>query len=233
MRISFLPFTCVDAFADVDSQQVFVSDRWLSNASENVIHEVSHLVSGDPDHGVRFREQIELFGGVQPDAVDVFRSIRRRCGIASNIAANVGNISGIQNMLLDYHLLQAYRKFAQKVLGTEGHWEVINEGGSGPTKQLIRLYPTPKGVFPVVVVYLPVVTHFRSPQSRKLCMDMIVAEAKLAVGMARRKIANMPSPTGGTLQTDGDALVQEGNKELEEITQKAIHLGEPLGVYVW
>lgn len=146
---------------------------------------------------------------------------------------NVGSVSGIQNMLLDYHLLQAYRKFSTKVLGTEGHFDVINEGGSGPTKQLIRLYPTPKGVFPVTVLYYPVVTHFRSPQAKKLCMDMMLAEAKVAVGMARRKIANMPSPTGGTMQTDGEALVQEGNKELEEITKKAIDMGEPLPISMW
>lgn len=146
---------------------------------------------------------------------------------------NVGNVSGIQNMLLDYHMLQAYRKFSQKILGTEGHWEVLNEGGEGPSAQKIRLYPTPKGVFPVVVLYQPVITHFRSPQARKLCMDMVLAEAKCVLGMVRRKISNMPSPTGGTLATDGDALLQEGNKELEEITKKACELGEPLTIHMW
>lgn len=152
---------------------------------------------------------------------------------AESFLFNIGNISGIQNMLLDYHLLQAYRKFSQKILGTEGHWDVMNEGGEGPTKQLIRLYPTPKGVFPVTVLYYPVVTHFRSPQAKKICMDMVLADTKVAVGMARRKIANMPSPTGGNLQTDGDTLVQEGNKERDEIAQKAIHFGEPLGPVYW
>lgn len=152
---------------------------------------------------------------------------------AESFLFNVGNISGIQNILTDYHLLQAYRKFSQKILGTEGHWEVINEGGEGPTNQKIRLYPTPKGVFPVVVLYQPVVTHFRSPQARKICMDMVLAEAKCVLGAVRRKIANMPSPTGGNLQLDGDALVQEGIKEKEELTQKAIDLGEPLPIVMW
>lgn len=152
---------------------------------------------------------------------------------AESFLFNIGNISGIQNILTDYHLLQAYRKFSQKVLGTEGHWEVINEGGEGPTNQKIRLYPTPKGVFPVVVLYQPVVTHFRSPQARKVCMDMILAEAKCVLGAIRRKVANMPSPTGGNLQLDGEALLAEGIKEKEEITQKAIDLGEPLGIHLW
>jgi hypothetical protein len=46
---------------------------------------------------------------------------------AESFLFNIGNISGIQNILTDYHLLQAYRKFSQKVLATEGHWEVIGE----------------------------------------------------------------------------------------------------------
>lgn len=149
---------------------------------------------------------------------------------AESYLYNIGNITGLQSMLLDYHLLKAYRKFSQRVLGTEGHWDVMNEGGEGPSNQKIRLYPTPKGVFPVTVLYYPVVTHFRSPQAKKICMDMILAEAKMCVGMARRKIANMPSPTGGTMATDGEALVQEAVKELEEITKKAIDMGEPLPV---
>ncbi len=152
---------------------------------------------------------------------------------AESFLFNIGTITGIQEMLVDFHLLQAYRKTSQKILGTEGHWEVINEVDGDTTQQLIRLYPTPKGVFPVVVLFQPVVTHFRSPQARKICMDMILAEAKCVVGAARRKIANMPSPTGGTLQTDGDVLVQEGIKELDEITLKAIQYGEPMPISMW
>jgi len=142
--------------------------------------------------------------------------------------------------LTDFHLLQAYRKNAHKILSTEGHWELINEGNSyveGDTlsakDQLIRLYPTPKGAFPVVVLYTPVVDHFRSPQARQLCYDMMTAEAKIAVGHARRKINGMPQPDGGTINYDGSDLVQEGLKEKEEILENAIKLGEPLGVAVW
>jgi len=159
---------------------------------------------------------------------------------AESFLFNIGNISGIQNILTDYHLLQAYRKFSQKVLGTEGHWEVINEGTSTVTgdmlsakDQLIRLYPTPKGAFPVVVLYIPVVNHFRSPQARMLCYDMMLAEARIAVGMARRKIAGMPTPDGGSINYDGSDLVQEGEKQREEIEQRAINLGEPLGMWQW
>lgn len=159
---------------------------------------------------------------------------------AESFLFNIGNISGIQNILTDYHLLQAYRKFSQKVLGTEGHWEVIGEGNSNVTDdslsakdQLIRLYPTPKGAFPVVVLYVPVVDHFRSPQARELCYDMMLAEARIAVGNARRKISGMPTPDGGSISFDGSDLVQEGEKKKDEILKKAIELGEPLGVHTW
>jgi hypothetical protein len=159
---------------------------------------------------------------------------------AESFLFNIGNISGIQNILTDYHLLQAYRKFSQKVLGTEGHWEVINEGTSdvqGDTlsakDQLIRLYPTPKGAFPVVVMYVPVVNHFRSAQARMITYEMMEAEAMIAVGMARRKIQGMPTPDGGTITYDGAELVQEGQKAKEEIVDRAIKMGEPLGIHLW
>jgi hypothetical protein len=159
---------------------------------------------------------------------------------AESFLFNIGNISGIQNILTDYHLLQAYRKFSQKVLGTEGHWEVINEGNShvegdslSAKDQLIRLYPTPKGAFPVVVLYIPVINYFRSPQARMICYDMMLAEARIAVGSARRKISGMPTPDGGSISYDGSDLVQEGEKMKDEILEKARQLGEPDGVYLW
>jgi len=159
---------------------------------------------------------------------------------AESFLFNIGNISGIQNILTDYHLLQAYRKFSQKVLGTEGHWEVIGEvegnvqGDSLDAKdQLIRLYPTPKGAFPVVVLYIPIVNHFRSPQARAICYEMIEAEVKCAMGMARRKVTGMPTPDGGSINYDGAELITEGTAMKEAIIEKAIKLGEPLGVHTW
>lgn len=234
-KITVLPLRYVGAFSDVDTGEIFVGRSFIDkHVHYNIAHELSHIVSGDPDHNSRFRDQLKLFG-FEDDKLDKnFSRMRGRCGIPKNIAANIGNISGIQNILTDYHLLQAYRKFSQKILGTEGHWEVINEGNSNVTgdalsakDQLIRLYPTPKGAFPVVVLYVPVITHFRSPQARMVCYDMMLAEAKIAVGSARRKINGMPTPDGGSISYDGSDLCQEGEKMKEEIIQKALHLGEP------
>lgn len=148
-------------------------------------------------------------------------------------AGNIAGITGAQGLLTDYHLLQSYRKFAQKILGTEGHWEVIGEGPGGPETQKIRLYPTPKGAYPVLVLYQPVVTHFRSPQAKLIAHEMLLAEVKMMVGAARRKISGFPTPDGGSVAMDGEALVMEGKAEKEALITKAIQLGEPLGVYTW
>jgi len=159
---------------------------------------------------------------------------------AESFLFNIGNISGVQNMLLDYHLLQAYRKFSQKILGTEGHWEVLNEGtptGTGDSlsakDQLIRLYPTPKGSFPVLVLYYPVITHFRSPQARHVAYEMMLAEAKIMLGSSRRKISGMPTPDGGSISYDGAELVQEGQEMKEKLLEEAINLGEPMQIHLW
>ena len=239
MRILTIPFQHVHAMADIDAQEIYVGNKIFSDLLNNLNHEFCHLISGDPDHGKRFAEQSDAFN-IKCPTNDTFKNMRKRLGIKPSIAANIGNISGIQNVLTDYHLLQAYRKFSQKVLGTEGHWEVINEGRSNvegdslsAKDQLIRLYPTPKGAFPVVVLYIPIVNHFRSPSARMICYEMMEAEMKCTVGMSRRKITGMPTPDGGTISYDGSDLVQEGIEQKEKTIEKAINLGEPLMVHIW
>lgn len=242
MKISILPFKHIQAFADVDTKEIFVSDSFMDPTSieSNIKHELAHILSNDPDHTDNYKEYLSLLGGDPVSGDDIFRNLRKCLGIKSSIAANIGNISGIQNILVDYHLLTAYRKFSQKILGTEGHWEVINEGTSSvqgdslsAKDQLIRLYPTPKGAFPVVVLYIPVVTHFRSPQARQLTYDMMLAEARIALGSARRKINGLPTPDGGSINYDGSDLVGEGEKMKEEIIEKANQLGEPIGIWMY
>ncbi len=150
---------------------------------------------------------------------------------------NYGNFAGPNSMILDYHMLQTYRKHSSKILGVEGRWEVMGEV-EGPVVddsldasfQKLRLIPTPKASHPVVVIYLPCVNHFRSPQARKLVYDYCEAEARIALGMARRKIQGVPTPDGGTLTYDGESLVKEGEDLKDKIYKEAIYLGEPLPI---
>lgn len=146
---------------------------------------------------------------------------------AESFLFNIGNISGIQNMLTDYHLMQAYRKFSQRVLGTEGQWEFK------VSTNTIRLFPIPKGTFPVVVKYIPIVENFNSPQAREVTYRIILAQLKQALGYARRKIGSVPSPDGGQVTLDGDQLIAEGKEEYEAAVQEAMKQGEPLRPYIW
>jgi hypothetical protein len=146
---------------------------------------------------------------------------------AESFLFNIGNVTGIQNLLVDYHLLQSYRKFSQRLLGNEGQWEFKVEQGT------IRLFPVPKGAFPVIVEYLPTVNEFKSPSAREITYRAFLARMKEALGHARRKFGAIPSPDGGTITFDGEALVQEGKEEYEKACADAILLGEPMGPYLW
>lgn len=151
---------------------------------------------------------------------------------AESFLFNIGNISGIQNLLVDYHLLQSYRKFSQRILGTEGQWEYLKRSGE-LGGDVIRLFPIPKSTFPVVLEYLPSVTEFRSPQARELTYRATLAQMKMALGNARRKFGGIPGPDGGNITFDGETMSKEGQDEYEKIVEFAINHGEPMGVYTW
>jgi len=160
MRIHFLPLSIAGA-VDVITGDVFISSGRVHpfGIVDTIIHELAHMICQSNKHDSRWLDCYRSFGGIGFPPLNTLNI---------SLALNIGNISGIQNILTDYHLLQAYRRFSSKILGTEGHWDVVGEGDGGPGDQLIRLYPTPKGAFPVVVVYYPVVNHFRSPQTHRI-----------------------------------------------------------------
>lgn len=141
------------------------------------------------------------------------------------ITFNAANIVGYNSLLSDYHLIRDYQKFASRVLGIEGKWEYH------ASTDTIRLYPVPKGTFPVVVRYCPIVTAFEMPWAKELFSRMMLAEVKIMVGMARRKMNSVPSPDGGTLSLDGDQLVAEGKEERKEAEEAAKEHAEPLRPY--
>lgn len=144
---------------------------------------------------------------------------------AESFLYNIGNITGLQGLLLDYHLLQSYRKFSQRILGTEGRWEV-----KGDNK--IRLIPIPRGSYPVFVEYFPCVQDFRSPWSKELTRRMAIAEASMTIGHIRSKRA-LPTPDGGSTTFNGEDLLSWGRQEQKEIIKLAMEMGEPPGIYVY
>ena len=61
----------------------------------------------------------------------------------------------------------------------------------------------------------------------------MLAEARIALGSARRKITGLPTPDGGSINYDGSDLVSEGEEAKKEIIEKAIQLGEPRGFWLY
>jgi hypothetical protein len=207
--------------ADLDTSDIFISTRYsLTIMVDTIKHELSHIVRGNELHDDRWYGIYKSFGGVQA-----------RQGIFDlnigniTVVQNIGNITGIQNLLLDYVLLSQYRKFSQRVLGTEGQWEF-----KGDNK--IRLIPTPRGSYPVVIEYIPIVNRFPNATSKEITKRMLVAEAKIILGNARSKFGNIPAPDGGSLALNGE-LRAEGQAEKEKALQDAILLGEPLPIVMW
>jgi hypothetical protein len=221
--IKVLPFKCVNAFTDIKNKIIYVSSNIKNEDIYDVMcDEFGHILSKSNKHDEKWENACKNFYGFVPSYNNIFDEDKILCD--TDFGMNVGNITGIQNLLTDYHLLQSYRKFSQKVLGTDGSWEI-----TGNNK--IRLKPTPKGSFPVVVRYLPSVDDFQQPAHKEVCVRFLLAECKIMLGHIRRKMT-IPSPDGGTMQMDGDALVSEGIKERDEAIQYALDLGEPMGFII-
>jgi len=218
--IHFLPIKSY-GFADLETKDIYLNNNLsLDDLKNTFIHEIGHLICGNPDHNKKWFDACHY---LYPSFLYTFDVGNINIG---NIAGNVGNVTGIQNLLLDYHLLMAYRKFSQRILGTEGQWEVLGNNR-------IKLFPTPRGSFPVMVEYLPKVSQFRTPSAKEITKRMMVAEAKIMLGNIRSKFAGLPAPDGGTLSLNGEALRTEGQTEKDKCVEDAIKLGEPLGPHLW
>jgi hypothetical protein len=208
--------------ADLDTSEVFVSTRYnLAIMVDTIKHELSHIIRGNELHDDRWYCTYQSLGGVQARQ-DIFDLDVGNI----TVVRNIGNITGIQNLLLDYVLLSQYRKFSQRVLGTEGQWEF-----KGDNK--IRLIPTPRGSYPVVIEYIPIVNRFPNATSKEITKRMLVAEAKIILGNARSKFGNIPAPDGGSLSLNGSELRTEGQAEKAQCITDALLLGEPLPIIMW
>ena len=220
MKIIFLPLNC-SGMLNLETQTIFLSLRYnFLTLVDTIKHELAHIIHGNELHNNKWFDIYIALGGKMGRTEDFYRN---------TFVANVGNVTGIQNILTDYHLLQAYRKFSQRVLGTEGQWELKGDNQ-------IRLFPTPRGSFPVVLEYYPHVYRFdgpTGPTEREITKRALVAEAKIILGNARSKFGNIPAPDGSSLNLNGEAMRTEGQAEKEKALQDAILLSDPLGIHLW
>lgn len=220
MKIIFLPMNCA-GMVDLDTHDIFISNRYnIRSVLDTIRHELAHILRDNELHDKKWYDIYRSLGGIKS-----FSSIYSPNVGNVTVVQNVGNVTGIQNILLDFHYLQAYRKFSQRVLATEGNWEV-----KGNNK--IRLFPTPRGTFPVFIEYFPTITRFKNATVKEILKRKLVAEAKIILGNARSKFGNIPAPDGGNLSLNGDALRTEGEEERRRATEEAWMLSDPLRVHI-
>jgi hypothetical protein len=224
---SICEFNVINAAIDISTGEMWISDK-INNPDKltNIMNdEIAHLNSGSADHDGKWKDFCQSEYGKIPEHNPEFDLLKRRLGIDKNIGGNIGNITGLQGLLLDYHLIQSYRKFSQRILATEGRWEV-----KGNNK--IRLFPIPRGTYPVFVEYMPCIDEFRSPWARELTKRAAIAEAAIILGNIRSKRA-LPTPDGSSTTFNGETLLAWGREEKKEIIKEAIDNTEPPGIYAY
>ena len=108
----------------------------------------------------------------------------------------------------DYYLLQSTMEMTRKILGQDGSWEIING-------QYLQLFPPPSHTPErVIIEYRALDTNTMAPAYINWIQKYTLACAKVVLGEIRSKYAVIPGPAGGA-QMNGQALIQEGNKDKE------------------
>jgi hypothetical protein len=115
----------------------------------------------------------------------------------------------------DYYLLQSTMEMTRKILGQDGSWEVINN-------QYLQILPPP-AVTPerVILEYKAIDSNTIAPAYRNWAQRYALACAKVVLGDIRSKYAVIPGPAGGT-QLNGQALVQEGIQEKQQLQEELL-----------
>ena len=115
----------------------------------------------------------------------------------------------------DYYLLQSTMEMTRKVLGQDGTWDVING-------QYLQLYPPPTETPErVILQYRHIDTTTMLPAYRNWLQKYALACAKVVLGEIRSKYSVIPGPAGGA-QMNGQALIQEGMQEKEQLFQELL-----------
>ena len=212
MLIHIVPFKHFNGLADIETNEIFISP---DAPNYTIIDELAHLLAHDIKHGNTWKQWCHKLAGFIPPHNNVIDGLLP-------LGNNIGNISGIQQILTDYNLLQQYRRFSQRILGNEGHWEVLGDNK-------IRLYPTPKGSFPVAMLYIPFISTWRTPANRQLTMDLMLAETMIMLGNARGKLSSIPSPDGGSITLDGDDMKSKGYELRTQVLKDSLLLSDDPG----
>jgi len=115
----------------------------------------------------------------------------------------------------DYYLLQSTMEMTRKILGQDGTWDIINN-------QYLQLYPPPS-VTPerVILEYKAIDSNTIAPAYRNWIQRYALACSKVVLGEIRSKYSVIPGPAGGA-QLNGQALIQEGNAEKQQLQEELL-----------
>jgi hypothetical protein len=111
----------------------------------------------------------------------------------------------------------------RKILGQDGSFDIINN-------QYLQLYPVPATTDQSVIVqYRSLDSNTIQPAYRNFIQRYALALAKNILGQIRGKYKTLPGPGGGS-QLNGDALIQQSDKELEMLEKQLLsEFEEPPG----
>mgnify|MGYP003109743729 CR=1 FL=1 len=111
--------------------------------------------------------------------------------------------------ITDFLLMTMHLEQLRKILGRDGTFEVVDN-------KYIAVYPVPQEVEEVIVQFRSLNSHTLHPFYINWLQKYATANAKVILGGIRGKYSTLPSPGGGA-KLNGDALVQDGQKEIEKL----------------
>lgn len=125
--------------------------------------------------------------------------------------------------IAEFNLLQISLEMMRKILGQDGSFDVVNN-------QYLQLYPVPALTGDSVIVqYRALDSNTLHPAYKVFIQKYALALAKGVLGQVRGKYKTLPGPGGGA-QLNGDALIQQSEKELEILEKQLIsEFEEPPG----
>lgn len=122
----------------------------------------------------------------------------------------------------EFNLLQISLEQMRKILGQDGSFDILNN-------QYLQLYPVPAFVDTVIVQYRAIDSGTIHPAYKNFIQRYTLAICKGILGQVRGKYRTLPGPGGGS-QLNGDALLQQSEKELDMLDKQLMsEFEEPPG----
>ena len=136
------------------------------------------------------------------------------------IAIFRGDYSYVLQILQDVEM-------GQRILSADVTWEYDR------VTRLLRVYPGSLNPSRVAAIYLSSKLDFKDVEllDQDLIYRRFQAEAKVNIGLMRRKYSDWPGP-GGTVTMDGDALTMEGQEEKATLDEEIMGRARPCGFVV-